>query len=66
MSIVSIPNQAFINFLKDKDQFIVIDANLIIPPDRSSLNMNSSSKLNIELDKYIEHFLDPLIVYDHT
>ncbi|WP_192929797.1 hypothetical protein [Alkaliphilus serpentinus] len=37
MARVIIPNESFISLLQDITQTVVIDANLIIPPDRSDI-----------------------------
>jgi len=60
MGNVIVPNQPFINFLEDMSQTVVIDANLIIPPDRSSIFKDKSRTLTIEFEKYSETFLEPL------
>ncbi|GAU79586.1 hypothetical protein [Fusibacter sp. 3D3] len=60
MAKVIIPNQKFIDLLIDKSQTVVIDANLIIPPDRSSIKLSHAASLKLSFDKYKEDFLNPL------
>ncbi len=61
MAKVIIPNQKFIDLLKDKNQTVIIDANLIIPPDRSSVNVRNSSSLQLAFEKYKTEFLKSLL-----
>jgi len=61
MAKVNIPNNSFIDLLINKNQIVVIDANLIIPPDRSSINVKNSSRLIIPFVKYKTEFLEPLL-----
>ncbi|MBK5252990.1 MAG: hypothetical protein JJE03_00735 [Peptostreptococcaceae bacterium] len=61
MAKVIIPNQEFIELLKDKSQTVIIDANLIIPPDRSDLDLKNSASLNIPFEKYKDAFIEPLL-----
>jgi len=60
MARVIIPNESFICLLQDITQTVIIDANLIIPPDRSSIAIKNSACLKLEFDKYKDVFLDPL------
>ncbi|MFX0561151.1 hypothetical protein TEPIDINF_002614 [Tepidibacillus infernus] len=52
MARVIIPNESFISLLQDITQTVVIDANLIISPDRSSIATKNSASLKLEFDKY--------------
>jgi hypothetical protein len=58
MAKIIIPNQSFIELLKDINQTVVIDANLIIPPDRSNL---TNSVPRIGFDKYKNIFIEPML-----
>lgn len=60
MARVIIPNESFISLLQDITQTVVIDANLIIPPDRSDIATKNSASLKLEFDKYKDAFLEPL------
>lgn len=60
MAEILIPNQSFIDFLNHRNQTVVIDANLIIPPDRSSLKKNSPRALSMDFNDYKDCFLEPL------
>lgn len=63
MSKIIIPNKYFIDLLKDKNQTVVIDANLIIPPDRSNLSRQNGKHLKIEFEQYRKSFIEPIIKY---
>lgn len=61
MAKVIIPNNNYIDLLNDKIQTVVIDANLIIPPDRSSINSINGAKLKVPFEKYSHFFIDPVL-----
>lgn len=52
---ISTPNPALISIIKDPGQIITLDANFLIPPDRSQY-----TRRGIEFDKYKEIWLDPI------
>lgn len=63
MSKVIIPNDSFISLLNDKEQVVIIDANIIIPPDRSMIRTKSGRKLTVPFTIYSEKFIEPLLNY---
>lgn len=60
MSKVIIPSNNFISLLEDMTQNVMIDANIIVPPDRSSLRPTKSPQLCMSFEMYQKVLLDPL------
>lgn len=49
------PNPAFVSIINDPKQIITLDANFLIPPDRSGI-----TKRGIHFEKFKEIWLDPI------
>ncbi len=61
MAKVAIPNQYFIDLLINMNQTVVIDANLIIPPNRSDIYLKNQAYPELSFQKYANTFLNPMI-----
>ncbi len=59
MAVVRYPNETFINLLSNTDQVILLDANIIIPPDRT--NVFNHDRCRVSLEQYSNDFLNHIL-----